>query len=217
MASVIGLGERPLLRGWVHLAAATLAPFAVVGLLVIARSPRAYVGAAIFGGGLVLLYTSSASYHLIPWRPRLRRLMRRVDQSTIYVFIAATYTPFCLQVLEGHWGASLLVAVWLFAAAGVAQKMAWLGAPRWLDVGLYLAVGWLGLVAGGELIQRLSVGPALLMLLGGLLFSAGGVIYALRRPNPLPRFFGYHEVFHSLVVAGTAVFYTLIAGFVLPA
>jgi hemolysin III len=209
--------ERPLLRGYVHLCAAVLAPFALAGLLLIAGSPRAYVGGAVFGSGLILLYATSAAYHVVRWGPRLRRLMRRLDQSVIFVFIAATYTPFCLQVFGDRWGTDLLIAVWLMAAAGVAQKLTWLGAPRWLDVCLYLAIGWVGIAAGGEIVARLSIGPALLMLLGGLLFSAGAVIYALRRPDPLPRIFGYHEVFHVLVVAGTAIFYALIAGFVLPA
>ncbi len=210
-------GNRPLLRGYVHLAAAIAAPFALAGLLLLADSPRAYMGAAVFGTGLILLYATSASYHVVPWRPRLRRLMRRVDQSMIFVFIAATYTPFCLQALAGRSGTAMLLLVWLVAAAGVAQKIAWAGAPRWLDVSLYLGIGWVGLAAGGELVQRLSMGPALLMVMGGLLFSGGGVIYGLRWPDPLPRIFGYHEVFHVFVVAGTAVFYTLIAAVVLPA
>lgn len=209
-------GNRPLLRGYVHLAAAIVAPFALVGLLLVADSPRAYVSGAVFGTGLILLYATSASYHVVRWRPRLHRLMRRVDQSMIFVFIAATYTPFCLQALSGRWGTALLLSVWLVAAAGVVQKLTWAGAPRWLDVGLYLAIGWVGVVAGGELLQRLSIGPALLMVLGGLLFSGGGLIYGLRRPDPLPHIFGYHEIFHVLVVAGTAVFYTLIAAVVLP-
>jgi hemolysin III len=196
-----------------HLVAAIVAPAALVALLLIAASPRAYVGGAIFGTGLILLFGTSAAYHLLPWRS-VNAILKRADHATIFVFIGATYTPFCLTVLGDAWGIPLLVAVWLSAAAGVVIKVAWPGVPRWLGVGLYLGVGWLALVAAWPLAHRApEVLPGLLA--AGLLFSIGSVVYALGRPNPFPRIFGYHEIFHLLVVAGVAIDYGLIAGYAL--
>ncbi|HEY5477891.1 MAG TPA: hemolysin III family protein [Tepidiformaceae bacterium] len=204
---------RPVLRGVSHLVAAIIAPFALIVLLSIAASPRAYVGASVFGAGLILLFGTSASYHLLPW-PSAKALLKRADHATIFVFIAATYTPFCLMVFGDSWGIPLLVAVWSAAALGVVLKVAWPEAPRWLGVGLYLGVGWLAVVAGWPLAHR-APGLLLGLVAAGLLFSLGSVVYALRRPDPFPRVFGYHEIFHLLVIAGVAINYGLIAGDVL--
>ena len=205
---------RPALRGVSHLVAAIGAPPALVALLFVAQSPRAYVGGAIFGAGLILLFGTSAAYHLLPWRSA-KTVLKRADHATIFVFIAATYTPFCLKVLGDAWGIPLLVAVWSSAALGVVIKVVRPDAPRWLSVGLYLGVGWMALVAAWPLAQRApEVLPGLLA--AGLLFSLGSAVYALRRPDPFPRIFGYHEIFHLLVVAGVAINYGLVAGYVLP-
>jgi hemolysin III len=204
---------RPVLRGVSHLVAAIVAPPALVVLLLIAASPRAYAGGAIFGAGLILLFGTSAAYHLLPWRS-VKAILKRADHATIFVFIAATYTPFCLNVLGDAWGIPLLIAVWSSAALGVVLKVAWPDVPRWLGVGLYLMVGWLALVAAWPLAHRApEVLPGLVA--AGLLFSLGSVVYALRRPDPFPRIFGYHEIFHLLVVAGVAIDYGLVAGYAL--
>jgi hemolysin III len=204
---------RPVLRGVSHLVAAIVAPAGLVALLLIAASPRAYVGAAIFGAGVILLFGTSAAYHLLPWHA-VTGILKRADHAMIFVFIAATYTPFCLNVLGDAWGIPLLVAVWSSAALGVVFKVARPEVPRWLGVGLYLAVGWLALVAAWPLAHRApEVLPGLLS--AGLLFSLGSVVYVFRRPDPFPRVFGYHEIFHLLVIAGVAINYGLIAGFVL--
>ncbi|MBI5948289.1 MAG: hemolysin III family protein [Chloroflexi bacterium] len=207
---------RPLFRGYLHLAAAFAAPAGLVALLLLARSPSGYVGASIFGASLILLYATSASYHLLPWGPRLRPLMMRLDHSMIFVFIGGTYTPFCLGAMGLAWGISLLAVVWTLVALGVAMKVAWPRAPRWLGVGAYLAVGWVAIAGSWELAGSLPVSAMALLVVGGLVYSLGGVVYAVRWPNPLPRVFGFHEVFHAMVVAGSAVFYAVAALYVIP-
>jgi hemolysin III len=134
----------------------------------------------------------------------------------IFALIAGTYTPFCLIVLGNGWGITMLALVWSFAGIGMLLKIAWPSAPRWLSVGLYLGLGWLAVIPAAELAARMHAGAIAVLLLGGLLYTAGGFVYAMKRPNPLPRVFGFHEVFHALVIAGTIVHFSLIAVYVLP-
>ena len=208
---------RPLLRGVFHAFAAVAAVGGIVLLVLLADSAGAYVGGAVFATSLALLYTTSAAYHRITWKPRLRSLMKRLDHAMIFVLIAGTYTPFCLVVADTAWGISLLSIVWGLAGAGVVMKLAWPNAPRWLSVLLYLAVGWLALVATTELLAWFTAVPLLLLALGGVAYTLGGVVYAAGRPNPFPRVFGYHEVFHTLVVAGSGLHFTLVAAYVVTA
>jgi len=214
---VLVIAQRPALRGAFHLAAAIAAIAGAVLLLLLANSARAYVGGAIFGASLILLYTTSAAYHRINWSPRLRGIVRRLDHSMIFVLIAGTYTPLCLLVLNTAWWISLLSVVWGIAGAGIILKVAWPRAPKWLSVAFYLTIGWLALVATPQLVSLFTTGPLALLLLGGLLYTLGGVIYALRKPNPFPRLFGYHELFHLLVIAGSVLHYSLVAIYLLPA
>lgn len=211
------LPQRPLLRGVFHLPASIVAIAGAVFLLLLADSARAYVGGAIFGASLILLYTTSAAYHRITWSPRLRGIARRLDHSMIFILIAGTYTPFCLLVLNTAWWISMLSVVWGIAAAGIILKVTWPGAPKWLGVTLYVIVGWLALVTAPQLLAWFTIGSLALLLLGGILYTLGGVIYALRKPDPYPRVFGYHEVFHVLVITGTVLHYTLVAIYLLPA
>jgi len=208
--------ERPLLRGVFHLCAAIVATLGAVVLLLVADSPRAYIGGAIFAASLLLLYWTSAGYHRIRWRPSLWAVIRRLDHSTALVLIAGTYTPFCLIVLEKAWGISMLSLVWGIAGAGILMNLVWPDTPRWLRVTLYVALGWLGLAAAAELAARMTVIPLVLLALGGALYTLGGVVYAVRKPDPWPRVLGHLEVFHLLVVAGSALHYSLVAIYVLP-
>lgn len=213
----VAVPPRPLLRGTLHLVMAIVAPFALVLMLLIAHTPQGYVGAAIFGAAMIACFSISASYHLVPWPQVLRGVMKRLDHSMIFVLIAGTYTPFCLTVLWGAWGISMLSVVWSIAGAGVLLKVAWPSAPRPLSVGAYLAVGWVALIATVPLLSAMAPWALALVALGGALCSIGGLVYARKRPDPYPRVFGYHEVFHALVVAGVVVFFSLVAFYLLPA
>jgi hemolysin III len=207
--------SKPLLRGVTHLVTALLAPAGLVTLLLLADSPRAYVGASIFATSLILLYGSSANYHLGPWSRRWDGAMKRIDHSMIFVLIAGSYTPFCLVVLDNAWGISMLAVVWSLAGVGVLMKIAWPYAPRWLSTDLYIALGWIAIVAVVPLVQSLDAGPLAMLGLGGALYTIGALVYALRRPDPFPRVFGYHEVFHAFVIAGSAVHFALVAAYVM--
>ena len=205
--------ERPLLRGFLHAGALLAAIAGTVVLMLRAESPTGYVGGAVFGTSLILLYSSSTSYHRIFWETRLRRLGQRIDHAMIFVLIAGTYTPFCLNVSLA-WGIPLLAVVWSLAGAGSILKIAWPDAPKWLSVALYVGLGWIGVVGVSEVLDHYWGGPIVMLLVGGALYTLGGIVYALGRPNPSPRYFGYHEVFHVLVVAGSAVHYAAIATYV---
>jgi len=218
--TVEGRGDdqrRPLLRGYLHLGAAIAAALGPVLLVLLADSPKAYVGGVIFAISLIALYTVSGIYHSVRWGPRMGAVLKRLDHAMIFVMIAGGYTPFCLFAGSPAWGISLLAVVWSIAGAGVALKIAWPNAPRWLSVALYLGAGWIALVAATKITDWYAIGPLLVLALGGVLYSIGGVIYGLRRPNPFPRVFGYHEVFHTLVIAGSVLHYGVVAAYLMPA
>ncbi len=207
---------RPMFRGTFHGVAALVAPFALVYLVLISRSPTAYVGAAIFASSLILLYGTSATYHLVRWGERHADIVERIDHSMIFVLIAGTYTPFCLCVVGWAWGIPLLAVIWSLAGAGILVQTLWPSAPRWISVGSYVLLGWTGLIAASQVVATLPLAPVALLVTGGVLYSVGALVYARRRPDPLPRTFGYHEVFHSLVIAGTLAHFSVIAMWVLP-
>jgi hemolysin III len=202
---------RPLLRGWIHFGSAIAAVWGLVVLLVLADSWRTYLGAATFGVCVLLLFSASASYHLLPWRPRARRWMKRLDHSMIFVAVAGILTPFCVVVLDSSWGIPLLGVTWALAIAGVIMKMGWPDLPRKVGVTSYLVIGWLPVVAAPEMIARMPGWAMAVVVACGLLYSVGGLAYGLRWPNPSSRVFGHHEVFHSLVSVATLGMYVVVA------
>ncbi len=207
---------RPLLRGFLHAGACIAAIAGIIVMLLLAHNARGYVGASIFGASLIAVYGVSALYHRLPSGNRMFGLMRRFDHAMIFFLIAGTYTPFCLLVLGNAWGITLLSVTASIAGVGALARLAWLNSPRWIAVSLYLSVGWVALVAMSQILQRLDVVPLVLLLLGGIAYSAGGIAYALKRPNPWPKVFGYHEVFHSLTIMGSVSHFLAVSVFLLP-
>jgi hemolysin III len=208
---------KPLLRGWSHAAAALVAIAGLIGLIVITRHDTAkLVSMVIYGTALVLLFGVSATYHIINWPPKAKDWLRRADHATIFVFIAATYTPLVFNVLEGWWRVGVLAAVWICAAAGVAGAAPFLRIPRQLLASLYLAMGWVAVVALLPLTAALGWVAALLMALGGLQYSLGAAAYAFKRPRLWPRVFGYHELFHLAVISASVTFYVIVVHYAVP-
>jgi hemolysin III len=202
----------PRLRGLLHAYAFWFALAAAVVLIFVAPDTRARVAALIYGIGLCALFGASATYHRWRGNPRWKPILRRIDHSTIFVFIAASYTPISLLVLHDPLRWIVLASVWAGALAGVAMSIAWINAPRVLVAICYIAVGWVAVVAMPQLFSARGVAMPVLLLVGGILYSLGAAAYATKRPNPWPRTYGFHEVFHTLVIAAAVVHFVAIAG-----
>ena len=202
---------RPRLRGVIHQYAFFVA--VALGAVLIATAPagRAMLAATIYALAVCGLFGVSALYHRITWSPPARRWMRRLDHSMIFVFIAASYTPVALLVLHGALAITILAVVWGGALAGVVLNLVWTDAPKGAAVALYIALGWVAIVTLPDLWDTLGWLSVAAFGLGGALYTTGAVIYAKGRPNPWPRVFGYHEIFHVLVVAAAAAHFTAIA------
>jgi len=208
---------KPLLRGVLHQAAFFIS--LVTGALLIAGvgDERRRAAAAVFACAVAACFGASALYHRVTWTPRLRPWMRRVDHAGVYLLIAGTYTPVCLLVLHGAWRLAILLTVCIGAGAAIVLKFAWVDAPKWLAVALGIALGWVAVVALPQLAARLDPAAFALLCFGGLAYTAGAIVYARRRPDPLPAVFGYHEVFHALTIVAVACQYVAIAFFVVRA
>jgi len=208
----VELGPKPRLRGVSHQWA--FVAFLVLGavLVALASGPRERVAAAVFAGALAAMFGTSALYHRVDWRSvRARMWMRRLDHAMIYVLIAGTYTPFALLALDGAWRRGILAVVWTGAAAAVLLKFAWVEAPKWLAAAFGIGLGWIGIVVLPKLLAAIGVAGAVLLALGGLLYTYGAIVYARRRPDPVPATFGYHEVFHACVIGAAACQYAVVA------
>ena len=201
---------RPALRGYIHLLAALVAPFGLAWLLYRASSPSEYATAAVFGAGMITLFLASSLYHLPPWPPLGRSIAKRADHAAIFFFVAAAYAPFCIVALPRTWGVPLLATVSTLALLGAVVKVCWPGTPPWINLGMYLPVGWAALVALPIIMRELSPAGSVLLLTSGATFTAGAVIHAMRWPNPLPRILGHHEIFHVATVVGTALLFLTI-------
>jgi hemolysin III len=200
----------PRLRGRIHQVAFFLAVPAGIVLVALAHGPVARSAAAIYAASLIALFGASAAYHIGRWSPRRRRLLKRVDHSLIYVLIAGTYTPVTVLALRGTWEAVLLSVVWSGAAIGVALKLFRPDGFRVATSALYMALGWLGVVALPELVGSMRLAASVLMIAGGLLYTAGAIVLARRGPDPRPATFGYHEVWHAFQVSGAACHYAMV-------
>ncbi len=188
-----------------------------VALGLTADGARARVAAAVFAGSVVAMFGASALYHRIDWSSERRRMwMRRLDHAGIYTLIAGTYTPVGLLVLQGDWRIVVLAIVWGGAAIAIVFKFAWPRAPKWVSAAIAIPLGWVGVVVMPQLIDRAGLAAALLILAGGLFYTAGAITYATKRPDPRPAVFGYHEIFHAFVTGAVALQYVAIAFFVLP-
>jgi hemolysin III len=207
---------KPKLRGVFHQYAFFVSLACGAGLIASAHAGLTRWTAALYAGAVSGLLGTSALYHRVTWRPRVRRWMRRLDHSMIFVMIAATYTPVALVALSGVLPRIVLILVWAGALLGMILKLAWIDAPKWLFAVVYVALGWTCVAVLGELPGAIGWLGVAGFATGGLLYSGGAIVYAAGRPNPVPAVFGYHELFHLLVLAALALHYAVIAFLVLP-
>jgi hemolysin III len=218
LANDVAAAVKPRLRGVSHQYAFFV--FLVLGVVLVIAAPdgRATLAAAIYAASVAGLLGTSAVYHRVNWsRPSARAWMRRLDHSMIFVLIAGTYTPFSLLVLDGTLATAILIVVWAGALGGIVLNLVWITAPRWLIASVYIALGWVAVAAMPQLADRLGAGGVALLMGGGLMYTLGAVIYATKRPNPSPAVFGYHEIFHALVIAAAAAHFATVAFYALPA
>ncbi len=198
---------KPRLRGWLHAGTFPVSVVAGIVLVVLAHGTAATLATGVYAASAALLFGISAIYHRGQWSPKAERRLKRLDHSNIFLIIAGTYTPFSVILLRHDGGTTLLWIVWAAALGGIAFRVLWVGAPRWLYTPVYLALGWVAVFYLGALLHTGGAAVVTLLAIGGGLYSAGGVVYATKKPNPSPRWFGFHEVFHSFTVLAFAAHY----------
>jgi hemolysin III len=217
MASSSVAALKPRWRGVSHQWGFFAAALAGLALIVVADTPLARLAVTIYTASLCAMLGASALYHRVSWSPRGAGFARRLDHSMIFVFVAGSYTPFALLVLDGTLAKVLLIVVWTAALVGATITTAWTHAPTWLRASLYVALGWAAVFAAPQLASNAGAGAIVLLALGGLLYTIGAIVYVRQRPDPSPLVFGYHEVFHAFVVGAAVVHFAAIAGYALPA
>ena len=198
---------KPRLRGWLHAVTSPLTVAAGIVLVVLSPTAMTRIGSAIFALSAALLFTVSAVYHRGNWSPRTWRVLQRLDHANIFLLIAGSYTPFTLLMLEGTDRVVLLSVAWGGAAAGVLFRVLWAGAPRWLFVPIYVALGWAAVFYAGDFVAAGDVAVFVLIAVGGVLYTVGGLVYGLQRPDPWPQWFGFHEVFHAFTILAFVTHY----------
>ena len=204
---------KPRLRGFLHAYAAAISIASGAALIAVAaalRSGAAVATTSIYAATVTLLFGTSALYHRRSWSPRAHRVMKRLDHSMIFVFIAGTYTPIAALTLPRSAAIAVLVTVWTGAVIGVALQTAWPHSPRWLSVPCYIALGWVAVFVLPDLLHNGGVAALVLILAGGAVYTVGGVVYGLKRPNPVPGVFGFHEVFHACTLVAAVCHYIAI-------
>ena len=208
---------KPRLRGVSHQWAFFVSVGLGVALVITAPSGTATAAAAVYAACVAMLFGSSALYHRRNWKhPNARRWMRRLDHSAIFLLIAGSYTPFSLLVLDGTLADVVFAVVWAGALGGIVLKLVWIDAPNWLVATIYVLLGWVAVAAAPGLVSELGFTASGMVGLGGILYTAGAIVYARHRPDPVPTVFGYHEVFHVLVILAAGLQYAVIAFWVLP-
>ncbi|MDH6410339.1 PAQR family membrane homeostasis protein TrhA [Aurantimicrobium minutum] len=200
---------KPTWRGWIHTGTFPLAIAAGIVLIVLADGPAAKWSSAVFMTTSLLLFGISALYHRFNWSPKTKVMLKRFDHANIFLLIAGTYTPLAVLALPPSKGVLLLVLVWIGATLGIAFRVFWVHAPRWLYVALYILLGWAAMMYVVDLFQA-NVAMMVLVILGGLAYTAGAVIYGMKKPNPIPGVFGFHEIFHTLTVVAFMCHWTAI-------
>ena len=205
-----------------HLIGALLSLFGTIILLYFAYKQNDIVKIVsffIFGGSMLFLYTSSAIYHLFGHSPEEVDVFRKIDHAMIYILIAGTYTPFCLIALKGVWGVATLIIIWVLGIAGISTvffKSFWTHVPRWFATSLYIIMGWLSVIIVYPLAKAMNIETILWLLIGGISYTVGAVIYGLQRPNPFPNTFGFHDIFHVFVLAGSALHFVFMLRYIAP-
>ena len=205
----------PMLRGWFHLVCFFLALPAGAAVIVAADSTAARFGAVIYALGLAALFGVSGTYHRGHWSPKARGRMKRADHATIFVMIAASYTPICIVALDGALRVGMLVAAWVGGIGGLVLAVTGIAERRILGLVCYIALGWVAVVALPALYRRMSAVQLLLLVAGGVVYTVGGIVLGTHRPDPWPRVFGYHEVWHVMVIAAATCHYALIFSLVI--
>jgi len=209
---------REPVNGLTHLGAAVAAGIGLIILLVIGwGNIGKTISLTVYGISLILLFAASAIYHMVRARPSILNNLRKLDHSAIYILIAGTYTPFCFNLFTGFWQWGMLILIWGLAIIGVAVKLLWMDAPRWLYTGVYIAMGWLALLGSKELLATLPAGAIAWLLIGGITFTVGAIIYATKSFNFFPGKFGFHEVWHIFVILGALAHFIGILVYIAPA
>lgn len=200
---------KPTWRGWIHAGTFPLTIAAGIVLIVLADGPAAKWSSAVFMLTSMMLFGISALYHRFNWKPRTKVMLKRFDHANIFLLIAGTYTPLAVLALPPSKGILLLILVWGGTLLGIAFRVFWVHAPRWLYVALYILLGWASVMYIVDLVQA-NVAMMVLVVVGGLAYTAGAVIYGLKKPNPIPGVFGFHEIFHTLTVVAFLCHWTAI-------